>query len=132
MLFTFDANTRASWRHLGLSTAIVFLGGQAAANLEPCSGLTGSPPCTGTQVEVPDRTKVVPNASETQVLQPPALQPLIDQAVAAFTSGAASPPRKSALPRSGSVPPGVRAGGDTLLSICDCLPDQQIAAVFGM
>lgn len=51
----------------------------------------------GTQVEVPDRTKVVPNASETQVLQPPGLQPRIDQAVTAFTSGAPSSSRKSAL-----------------------------------
>lgn len=65
-------------------------------------------PCTGTQVGVLDRTKVVPNPSETQVLQPPGLQPRIDQAVAAFTSGGPSSSHKShksAPSQSGSVPP---------------------------
>lgn len=41
------------------------------------------------KVEVPDRTKVVPNSSETRVLEPPSLQPLIDKSVAQVASGRA-------------------------------------------
>lgn len=57
--------------------------------MQTWAGLYLDLPSRMLKVEVPDRTAVVPNASETKVLKPQELQPLIDDSVAAVPSGRA-------------------------------------------